>query len=804
MDKKSGVPSWLRGTIFWGFGVGTCAFYAVSTLQVCAQENGMLSLFWPLLVIPIANAAALLYAKEGTSSRTLGVLSALNGVACAVSILLTIVLSPLCVLACIGICVLFFVWPVLPFCLYHLLVALGPIITSFAMRRRLLRLKKEQHVPWLPMGTAAALTLATALMAVFPSLLTQRCLDSAGNEQMRKQSILLLRAFGDNETMLRSCYSKHLILPWYFQMIQGLSSDYSDAAELQRQAARENFYRATGLPFNSMKRPPGSDYYCDWDDEIEWWDDHDFAGATVGGIVRGLTLTKSNIDGWVDSDEAVSHLSWSMHIKHDSSSRAELRAELMLPPQAVVSGCSLWVDGVRNDAIIGTRTSTRQAYQASANNGDRPFLVSTAGPGRVLIQSSTGWWGKDVDLTVDITAPLTILQKDSAALRLPVFAERNFGVTAKHTVKLVAITSGASRAVNAELSDPSIHGAEGTIYLKRNPNVVRVTASAPYLQEGSELVEELKSSNCDRKIPLLVVLDGSSSMSPYIDSVCKALSGMDLPDSTLVWASDTPQVLIRHADSTQFAWKNTVTRLHDAGCVGGQDNAQALLLAIDEMKNAESANIVWIHGPQPAKLSGDKLPKALSGSKCRLFEYQVTAAPNDLIRSLDLSSNLVQVANLKDTETDLKDLFGKLSGAQPVVAMAGSIETSTDQAPSAKHPNELAQVFVNQLISSKLGEQDKKEELGIMAQKASIVTPLTSAIVMERKSDYERYDVKQYGKSNTNANKNSANKDSNANPLGFASPLIPNTPEPPMWMLVACASLILAGLTWIKRRFKHA
>lgn len=803
MAEKTG-RNIFQGIFYWVFGVGTCDFYAVSTLQVCAQESGMLALFWPLLLIPAANATALLFAKNGRSQKTLTMLSAMNGFACVVSILLTTILSPLCLLALYGLFFGIFYPPISLFCLYHLLVAVGPLLTSFGMRRRLLRLKSNQQFPWMPMGTGAALILSMVLVAVFPSLLSQRCLAAANENLTQKQAVLLLRACGDNETMLRACYDQHLTLPWWFGFAQGLTN-YDEQPSAIRQLARENYYRATGLPFNSMKRPSGTNYYYDWDDEIDWWGDHDFAGATVGGIVRGLTLTKSRIDGWVDADEGVSHMFWSMHLKHDKVSRAELRAEIVLPAQAAVSGCSLWIDGVRHDAIIGTRSSTRHAYQSSAESGERPFMVSTAGPGRVLIQSSTGWWSKDVDLTVEITAPLTVLKKDSAVLRLPVFAERNFAVTASHTVDLSATTSGAQYLIKKDLSDSSIHSAEGTINLRRDPNFVKVRATAPYLAEGTELLEQLQTSACNNRLPLFIVLDGSASMSPYIDSVCRALSSMNFPDATLVWASDSPQTVVSHVGTTSSSWQKTVSCLHDAGCVGGQDNAKALLLALGALPAASSSNVVWIHGPQPAKLSGDQLPKALSGATCRLFEYQVTAAPNDLIRSLDHSAKLVQVANLKNTEADLKDLFGRLSGAEPLFTMEGSIETAGKvQASMAKHPNELAQVFINQMILEQLGNPQKCEELGILAQKAHLVTPLTSALVLEQESDYQRYNVKQFGKGSASSNTAAPKPGSILNSTNFANPLIPIKPEPPMSLLVACAIFIMAGLTWIKRRFMHA
>lgn len=797
---KPDEPLWFSPAIFWGFGVATCAFYAISTLQVCAQESGMLALFWPLLLIPLSNAATLLLAQQGRSSRTLAILCALNGIACAVSVVLTIILAPLCLLACAGLAIGLFIWPAFLFCAYHLLVAVGPIYTSFAMRNRLLRLKEKQPIAWLPMGTAAAITLTLVLLALLPTRLTQQCLASARDHgEMQKQAVLLLRAFGDNETMLRSCYKQDLVLPWWFQMGHGpLSSSILTDSEMI--ASRELFYRSTGNPFNSAKRPTGTEYYYGWEDEIDWWNDHDFAGATVGGVVRGLTLTNSKVDGWVDADEAISRLNWKMHFTHDTASRAELRAEILLPPQAVVSGCALWINGIRHDALIGTRNSTRGAYQTSAERGERPFMVSTAGPGRVLIQSSTGWWGNDVDLEVDITAPVTVTNKDSASLRLPMFAERNFGITTPHFINLATTSMGVNSPVTKELKDISLKSAEGTLQFQRDPQIVRLRGQAPYLDKGSEVVEVLQTALADKNVPTCIVIDGSASMGPFIHSACKALSKANFSDASIVWASDSPQTVISHANTNSVNWHNALSKLEDAGCVGGQDNAEALMQALQTMPGEEALNIVWIHGPQPAKLPSDKFPQELAKSNAKIFEYQVAPAPNELIRSLDHSQKLVQVANFKTTEADLKDLFAKLSGEQQQTAMTGSLEPAgSSNAQSARHGNELSQIFINQLILSKLDDQTALQELGELAQKASIVTPLTSALVLETKESYEAYGVKQYSKKNGTTTA-TLPKDL----LGSAAGLIPTKPEPPMSLLIACAMMIFAGLIWIRRKFTHA
>ena len=90
-----------------------------------------------------------------------------------------------------------------------------------------------------------------------------------------------------------------------------------------------------------------------------------------------------------------------------------------------------------------------------------------------------------------------------------------------------------------------------------------------------------------------------------------------------------------------------------------------------------------------------------------------------------------------------------------------------------------------------------------MAQKAHIVTPLTSALVLEHKADYTRYNVKQYVERKANVANAAPTNSFSGGMANFGNP-IPTKPEPPMWLLVLCAMMIMAGLTWIKRKFKTA
>ncbi|CAN5951225.1 unnamed protein product [Sphagnum jensenii] len=426
------------------------------TLNGCAQAPYLLALFSPLVIIPTSNALLLWVTRFGQKppARTMYALGALNGMSVVVSSLLTLVLSPLCILAVIGFVVLslasFFnlilriIQPnhvnaffdslqMCAICAYYLSVATGPLVTSLAVRTRLKALLPSGRAPnWLPMNTCLAIILSCVLVAIFPVLLTHECESAISGGKMVPQGLLLLRALADDNALLQSCYGESSHVPAFF-VVLGAFLDRGSSNIFQEKEAREIYYRVKGRPFNTLPRsqrffltsfeePFFGTADMTWDDDYSYYldySDHDFAGETVGGIVRGLSLNKSKMTGWVDADDAVGHLQWDMNFDVRDGLNKEIRAQLLLPPHAVVTGCSLWLKGVRHDSVIATRNSTRHAYAQSAIAGEKPFLVSTAGAGRVLIQSPTGNWGTGARLVVDITTPLAVVKPNEATLSLP-------------------------------------------------------------------------------------------------------------------------------------------------------------------------------------------------------------------------------------------------------------------------------------------------------------------------------------------------------------------------------------------------
>jgi hypothetical protein len=812
---------------FWVFGVATCAYYAGETVSSVYDIPYLCCFFAPLLFIPISNSIVLL-TDGGKAERPdmLALVASMQAIAVALSTLLLIVLSPLVLLACMGLIFTLVDPKIFAMCMFYLCVATGPCIASHALYIRIMkRVPKGTKKPGFGRPTGLAVVLSIVLCALFPTILTRTAQKAAESPLTQQNALLLLRGVGDDSTLLRSCYSEFVSLPWYFQML-GSAINLSAESDEKYRAAREIFYRVKGRAFNSYARPHTEElanYYYAAGGPYGYWtgvfgSDRDFAGDTVGGIVRGLTLDRSKITGWVDADEALSHLTWKMHFKNDDSRSTELRGQILLPPHAVVTGCSLFVNGERHQAEIKERNASRVAYEVSAVKGERPLMVSTSGAGRVLVQSSMGTWGKEAELEVDIASPLVLTEKTRAVLPLPVFCERNFAIGTSHDVDLhssmapessSAITCRPTGAASSDKYDISAHfpnneiaSSLGTISFARNPSALGFQSPVGSVNE-KVVHESIVTERLNPSVPTVVVVDGSQSMASSIGAICRALDQAHQPDMSLVWASDRPTTLASHVDGRSAAWHKALERMRDSSCLGGQDNGAALEQAVKDLSGkGNCTNIVWLHATQPVDFNDVSLPGLIKDSAVtvRLFEYQVEPGPNVVIKSLDKVGSFEQVPRIKGLVEDVQTLLAKLAGDKETIKIVRS-GLPQPGLPRSLHSNELAQLAVADEILAYLNTSKIDPRYGKMAQNIHVVTPLTSALVLDVSKSMEQYLVQNNAQYGPVTQQNQAMASLSSAP-GMLGQIISTKPEPPMSLLMAIALLVMVPVLWLIRRTK--
>jgi len=816
-DLKQKWWVYLFLTFCWVFGVATCIYWAVViNLQMYQWRTSWIIVTAPLLLIAPANALLLAFPKDATPGM-MPLIRSVRTIALTLSGILLFVTSPLVVLA-IGalgymLVEMFGQYHIslreavqeVPMILFYISVAIGPFISALwgASRLRVSRAAAgARGKGGLRIATVLSVIASFVLIAMFPPVFTKACSEVVANRTMVPHGLLLLRAIGDKDTLLRACYGDS-------DSFSNFYVDWRNALD-RKPVAREIYYRVTGVPFNSVQHPhdnSGDDGYYDW---IDWYDS-DFAGETVGGIVRGLSLNKSSITGWVDPDEEMAHLNWSMHFKDTAGFRDELRAQILLPPHAVISDCELTVNGVKHKAVIGTRESTRKAYTTAAEKGERPLMVSTAGAGRVLLQSSTGYWGKDADLSFDIITPLKAIADDRVALPLPMFTERNFKVVGNHEIHLTStegMVAGPSSvsSLKSEISGSisnQLLGTSRSLIFCRKARASAVSAPDPS-NRASAIVQTVQASKESDDRPLVVLIDGSSTMQSSMQAICDALATVRSKDATIVWAADEPVVVVQHVPGGRAEWNGAIRRLRDAACLGGQNNGHALDVAFENVKPDSHAAVVWLHGPQPVRFTEVAVASTLTNPKNTdsLYEYQVVTGPNEVVKSLDKCSKLIQVPRIDNIYDDMKMLFAQLSGVQDKYSVQRNlIPVLATTVPLAKHQAELQQLYGAEVVYANTDNKKERIKYGKLAEQLNIVTPLTSALVLDT-DKYTEYGVVKHSDSQTLAAGKPELALQSLNAFSAASGVIPAKPEPPMTMIMAFALPLLALFAWLLRRRK--
>jgi hypothetical protein len=146
---------------------------------------------------------------------------------------------------------------------------------------------------------------------------------------------------------------------------------------------------------------------------------------------------KSIITGIVDPDTLTASLYWTIDLKNTSGVDQEAQAELKLPPGAVVSRATLWVNGVPQEAAFNTTQQVTNAYQWITVKHRDPLLVTYKDDHTVLIKAAPVPANGDImKIRLGITAPLTLGAEGKTSLAVPEIKEANFTLADSNDIHL--------------------------------------------------------------------------------------------------------------------------------------------------------------------------------------------------------------------------------------------------------------------------------------------------------------------------------------------------------------------------------
>ncbi len=657
--------------------------------------------------------------------------------------------------------------PLLPFAALTLLIGLGllPLAPFFALTTALIMRKQLRRVaaaapkksfPITTKGFLASLGVGIALVGVteLPALLTRHGLQMAASvsPQRRTEGIRFLRTYGNRDYLLQRCYdyrghSLFLLGDW-------LSPD----SPVKADEVRDIYYRVTGEPFDAAPPPLRVNAKIIRQDDFEY----------RSGTLKGLSLTSSNLDGSIDADGGVGHLNWTLAFENYSYSDMEARAEIQLPPGAVVSGVTQWIGNIENE----TQITGRSDFMSDAGRLDRErprVVVTTAGRDRILVQSyPVPAFRKAIKIRLSITVPLVLQTKDQARLILPHFNSRNFNVPGdlKHWILIDSNhplnsdygldVHSAGRSHNAgfqmygEFSDTELMRPETALRLSRTDSDHGIWSPNPFEVDGSIVKQSLEERTPSHLRRIVIVVDTSASMAEWQTQIKSALNVLPSDMDVRLVRADADWLHESDLDTVVTGGNSQVsTFLSETTFAGGADNAPALTKAWDLATETPGNNaIVWIHRPQRTTLSS--VEPLLNRMKGRfygpsLYSVQTSDGSDEIVKKLDGINEVKSVVRLGSLGMDLERLFQQLSGQVPTLEFVRSVKhPQLDPAfDGVETSNHLAELWANDEVARILGARDEslKEAATLLALRYKLVTPTSSAVIMEIPRQIDRGDL---------------------------------------------------------------
>jgi hypothetical protein len=747
--------------------------------------------------VPLANLLALIgSSRQSTKWRT--TLLWANGVALGIALIYTLVLLPITPLAVIAIiCYGVGLLPLAPLC---------ALLCGIALRRRLaaiptgevggetggMAVKPSKTLGPLLGGGALGIALLLAMEASVA--LTRIGVEMAASESHDREvrGVNFLRHFGNRNDLLRLCYQGGGGRgPFNFSSGSLMMCGFL-FAEVPRDDVQKVFFRVTGLPYNSLPPPRGVSRFAR--DDFDF--DSDVGGGAVTGRRKGLSLSDSRLDAQLQPNDATAQLEWTMVFKNDDQwQQREARAQVLLPPGGVVSRVTLWINGEPRDAAFAGAGQVREAYRKVVEKRRDPLLVTWAGSDRVLVQCFPVPANGEMKIRLGIIAPLTLTGLETAALRLPCFAERNFNITSRdiHSLwsesdrsydhapdKLHSEKQADTKYIlRGTLADDELTAADAMIQVSRSGDVRESWTPDP-TDPKMHVVQKLVANESSALEKLVVVIDGSAGMADQLETISEALAS--IPANTkltvLVAGDDVVNVAAEAGsgdDSTELA-----ARLRSVASSGGCDNVPALLRGFEEAASGDKT-IVWIHAAQPVLLQPvTPLVHWLErGAQVTLYDLAVVNGPNRLVEQMGTTvACLKAVPRFGSVSDDLKRLLAQLTGqAKDYRLERTRVEGESPAKPKAS--SHLARLWAagQASVLAKTGVAADLAQAVKLAAAFQLVTPVTGAVVLENQKQYEE------------------------SKLHPADPdAVSNIPEPATWILLLTAAPWLLWLAWRRRR----
>jgi hypothetical protein len=787
-----------RFTFFAGVIMPAISITVEVTTHICADIFfDPIPTFWHLMLVifvPLAQLQVWFAIRRGAPDR-LALAGFLNAVVIGISVFYSIVYVPLLP---VGMLALMFGLGLLPLAPYLSLLA------AVLMRRQLKKVaatapQRSFAIKKRDLLAGLALTTVVIGMIELPTTLTMIGLQMASSKspQMQRDGIRFLREYGNNQSMLRSCFGQ---TRWATNLI---GSAFSIESPVTAEDAQKIYYRVTGEAIDPSNPPDFTGVRLVPRDTISF--DRNQGGKEVGrDKLAGLSLASSKLDATVDADGGVGYMEWTLIFQNDSSVQREARAEVHLPPGGVTSRLTLWVNGEEREAAFAGRGQVREAYQKVAIQQRRdPVLVTTSGRDRILVQCFPVPPNKgQMKIRLGITIPLVLEDQTHARLIFPHFIDKNFAL-ADRVVHVVSVSGKAPMwpnnstlitgrtentfSVNGEVKDDALSERGSSITLTRY-GARQMWSNDPFNPDFiiTQSVVEHTPAHLQR---IVLVVDTSASMQRYVGEIQTAIKSLPSDFDVKLVLADTDIPAPGSIALTNLYGQDLQTldwTLTNASFAGGADNGPALLEAWNLAAQKPGNNaIVWIHSAQrmlltPVDELRQKWQQRPYGPK--LYSVQIGSGSDEIERKLDGLDEVRSVPRTGYLQTDLQALFTQLTGQVKTLEYTRSsrkLDKHMTEFGGPQTSEHLARLWANDEVARILAPHDPSltDEAITLAARYQLVTPVTGAVVLETAEQYRAAGLE---------------------PVEAGT--VPTIPEPEMVVLLIVAGAFMIWIMYMKYR----
>jgi len=598
-----------------------------------------------------------------------------------------------------------------------------------------------------------------------PRIITYSVINSTNNiEEISQTQITLLRRIGDEGILEDLCSMRTFNNNGNIYRLL-FSYDFHN-----RDLAQKVYYLVTGTAYKGghSKRPKG----------IRRGFDFDFGQGSdkVGEYIDGLKLFSSRLDSSIDADGGIAYTEWTIEFQNnDKFQEREARSRIMLPEGSVVSRLTLWINGEECEAAFAGKGQVTKAYKSVVRRLRDPVLVTTSGDNQIRMQCyPVPPNGGKMKLRIGITTPLLVKNRDEVYFNLPLFSDRNFNISknlnynlwleSQHKLNFNGLVAnkkhnGKFRLIK-ELTQQELL-TNYTVSVARNSKIEQAWTKD---KNGKIITQEIVKVPLHQKI-VAVVIDGSVSMKNFKDNIYQALNTV----------KNRPQNIYQIGRKLQMINLENLSDIETHYYQGGYDNLPTLKKAW-LFASKQGGAVLWIHGIQPVEITPVTLLKQImdrDDQNTPFYDYSVDSKQNII------SESLQHAPNYHVLRGKFKNILSKYCGDNKNFAWRRnkvSSLTTFNPANSKQTSDHLLRLWANDRVKQLLKTKSRKAAIQL-AIDYRIVTPVTGAVVLENKAQYDANNLTPV--------------DSNE---------VPTIPEPETWLMIIICLIFFYYFIYRKKR----